>query len=131
MTKDPISFGTPFQPMDYYCGSDDSATIMFWAMASVLAGSHDLYCAIDQQAYPFRHDSVLGHLMAHVSGNYCPHSGKVKPKDSPFNPKINQKRIIKLLEKCLPQSMPSHHFTHYSNTVAVVLTLVQATCCLL
>lgn len=88
---------------------------MLFAVTRVLAGYQDIYCFFDQNYYPFCHSSVIGHLTTHVSGGYCPHYDDTKPKDSIFTPTSSQKRLLGLLEKYLPQSISSHHFTPCSN----------------
>ena len=77
MTEECKTVGTPFQPVKSYSGRQCTATMMLLAGVSALAGCQELYCVVDQKNYPLRHDGVLGHLLAQVSGVYCPHANNV------------------------------------------------------
>ena len=64
--------------------------MMLLAGISTLADCQELYCVVDQKNYPLRHDGVLGHLLAHVLGMYCPHANTLTVAGIVFKPTSSQ-----------------------------------------
>ena len=52
-TEDPDDYGTPMPAIPYYSGGTDQATMMMWAVASVIAGCKDVHRGIDKKVKPF------------------------------------------------------------------------------
>ena len=90
--------------------------MMLWAIVSALSGCQELYCAVDQKNYSFRHDGVLGHLLAHVSGVYCPHANTLTVSGNVFKPTRSQQWLLACVKKCVPTSISDNEFTQSSTT---------------
>ena len=102
--------------MKSFAQRQGTATMMVWAVVSALSGCQELYCAVDQKNYPFRHDGVLGHLLAHVSGVYCPHANNSVVSGNVFKPTRSQQWLLACVEKCVPTSISDHEFTQNSTS---------------
>ena len=119
MTEDCKKIGTPFRPVKSYAGRQGTATMMLWVVVSALSGCQELYFAVDQKNNPFRHDGVLGHLLAHVSGVYCPHANNSTVSGNMFKPTRSQQWLLACVKKCVPTSISDHEFTQNSTTEEV------------
>lgn len=114
-TEDSSGYGTPFRSISNYISRKGKPTMMLYCLAAVISGCKQLHCMIDRKSLPFHYDEWEGHMLAHLHGECMTFADPMKAGDSPFSCNIKEDRLMKFIEKRMPDEVSNYPADSYEN----------------